>query len=561
MVGAKFLSLQNKGKSMFRFIRSWKRVAPMIGLLGLAFAWPAAALEDGLALTPPMGWNSWNRFHCNVSEQLIKQTADAMVSSGMRDGGYEYVVIDDCWQVSRDELGTIVADPARFPNGMQALADYVHGLGLKFGLYTDAGTETCQHRPGSYNFEEQDMATYAAWGVDYTKVDWCNTTGLDPRMAYAKFRDGIIAAGRPIVLSMSVWGREGPWVWGPLTGHLWRTTGDISDNWARMIGLADSNANHAGAALSGSWNDPDMLEVGNGHMTADEYRVHMSLWAIMAAPLIAGNDLRSMSAETISILTNPDVIAADQDPLGIQGIKARDDGAGLQVWYKPTQGSGTRAVALINRSDGPAPIAVDWSEIGLSGGDASVRDLWAQVDLGSFTDGFSAVVPSHGVVMINVAGSDVPMPDGTGYLSDLTWSYQANGFGILRRDRSNGNNTITLNGATYAKGLGAHAPSTIEFRLNGACSTLESDVGVDDEVGSRGSVIFQVWADGMKLYDSGLMLGRGPSQQLAVDVSGRNELRLSVLAGPDDMNYDHSDWADARITCGSAANARVLKRN
>jgi alpha-galactosidase len=538
-------------EALFVSTRNAKRVAflAQVCLLSLLSPMPAVALDDGLARTPPMGWNSWNRFHCNVSEQLIEETADAMASSGMKDAGYEYVVIDDCWQVSRDDSGTIVADPERFPNGIAAVADYVHSRGLKFGIYTDAGTETCQHRPGSYGYEELDARTYASWGVDYVKDDWCSTTGLDPRVQYAAFRDAIIASGRPMVLSLSVWGREGPWAWGPLAGHLWRTTGDISDNWARMLALADSSSNHAGAAVPGAWNDPDMLEVGNGHMTADEYRVHLSLWAIMAAPLIAGNDLRTMSEETRAMLTNPEVIVVDQDALGIQGIKVSDDGAGLQVWFKPLQGSGARAVALVNRSDAEALISADWNAIGLAAGPASVRDLWRQEDLGTASDSFSAIVPSHGVTFVSITGTDPPIPARSSYLSDLTWSHQAQGWGMLQRDQSIEGRPITLNGTTYPKGLGAHSPSTIEFRLNGACSLFESDIGVDDEVGSRGSVIFQVWADGAKLYESGLMTGGADRQSFSIDVSGMNEMRLVVNAGPDDINYDHADWANARVTC------------
>jgi len=240
-----------------------------------------------------MGWNSWNKFACDVSEQLIREIADAMVSSGLKAAGYQYVNIDDCWQVSRDAQGNIVADPARFPSGIKALADYVHSKGLKLGLYTDAGRLTCQKRPGSFDHELQDAKTYASWGVDYVKVDWCYSEGLDPEVQYAKVRDALAQAGRPIVFSICNWGVKAPWRWGPKTGNLWRTTGDISDKYDSMSLIGFSQNGLEKFAGPGHWNDPDMLEVGNGGMDRDEYRTHMALWALLAAPLLAGNDLRS----------------------------------------------------------------------------------------------------------------------------------------------------------------------------------------------------------------------------------------------------------------------------
>jgi len=376
-----------------------------LALAGLAAASPAAAqghrLDDGLAATPPMGWNSWNKFACHVDEQLIEQTADAMVASGMRDAGYRYVIIDDCWQVYRDTSGTIVPDPQLFPHGMKAVADYVHAQGLKFGIYTDAGTNTCQGRPGTLGHEAQDARTYAAWGVDYVKEDWCNSRGLDAPTQYHKFHEALVATGRPIVLSICEWGSNRPWEWGPGIGHLWRTTGDIDDSWASMLYNADLNAIHQAVAGPGGWNDPDMLEVGNGGMTDAEYQAHFSLWAIMAAPLIAGNDLRTMSAATRDILTNREVIAVDQDSLGVQGWLAEQPAPGLQVWVKPLQG-GSRAVLLLNRTTNPAPMRADWSAIGLTADRAKVRDLWAHEYKGEFRGGYSVTVPSHAVVMVTV---------------------------------------------------------------------------------------------------------------------------------------------------------------
>jgi alpha-galactosidase len=360
-------------------------------------------LDDGLARTPPMGWNTWNKFACDVSEQLIEETADAMVSSGMKDAGYRYLVIDDCWQVSRDSAGTIVADPQRFPNGIKAVADYVHAKGLLFGIYTDAGTKTCQGRPGTLDHEAQDARTYASWGVDYVKEDWCNARGLNAPAQYRKFHDALVATGRPIVLSICEWGSNRPWEWAAGIGHLWRTTEDIEDRWSSMLANLDASATHQAVAGPGGWNDPDMLEVGNGGMTDEEYRAHLSMWAIVAAPLIAGNDVRTMSPATRDILTNREVIAVDQDSLGVEGWMVSQVTPGLQVWSKPLRG-GARAVALLNRTDSAGTISVEWQDIGLArGGQASVRDLWAHADRGVRRGSYAAHVPSHGVVLVTIA--------------------------------------------------------------------------------------------------------------------------------------------------------------
>lgn len=358
-----------------------------------------AAPGNGLARTPPMGWNSWNHFSCNITEQTIRETADAMVVTGMRDAGYRYVVIDDCWQVARDANGALVADPERFPHGIKALADYVHSKGLLFGIYTDAGTNTCQGRPGTLGHEDQDARTFAAWGVDYVKEDWCHAQNLDAPTQYAKFRDALMRTGRPIVLSICEWGSNQPWEWAPSVGNLWRTTDDIEDTWSSMLDNLDQSAEHATAAGPGAWNDPDMLEVGNGGMTDAEYRAHFSLWAIMAAPLIAGNDLRNMSAATIATLTNPEVIAVDQDSLGAQGMLVWERPPELQVWAKPLR-DGSRAIALLNRSSAPARITAYFTRAGIHTDSAQVRDLWLHKELGRFGRQFADTVPAHAVVLV-----------------------------------------------------------------------------------------------------------------------------------------------------------------
>ena len=393
----------------------FRRIFFIISLSAAVLA-QESPVSKALALTPPMGWNTWNKFGCNVSDELVRGMADAMVKSGMKDAGYQYIVIDDCWQVSRDANANIVADPQRFPNGIKALADYVHSLGLRFGIYSDAGTKTCAGRPAGLGHEYQDALMYASWGVDYLKYDWCNTLpGQDAKSSYANIRQALDASGRPIVLSICEWGGRQPWLWGQQSGgNLWRTTGDIQDRWAGkkewspgnccsngMLDIVDENAELYPFAGPGHWNDPDMLEVGNGSMTTTEYRTHFSLWAIMAAPLIAGNDLRSMTPEIRDILTNKEAIAIDQDPLGRQGRRVWKDGD-LEVWAKPLK-DGDRAVILLNRGGAEHEITVNWEQIGYPAHlSAAVRDLWAHKDLGRFAGKFSEAVASHAVAMVVV---------------------------------------------------------------------------------------------------------------------------------------------------------------
>jgi len=391
---------------------------PMAGVLLLFTGLVAQennSVSKDLARTPPMGWNSWNKFACNVSEDMIKSMADAVVKSGMKDAGYQYVNIDDCWQVNRDANGNIVADPQRFPRGMKAVGDYIHSLGLKFGVYSDAGSKTCAGRPGGLGHEYQDAIQYAAWGVDYLKYDWCNTTTEDAKASYANIRAALDASGRPIVLSICEWGTAKPWLWGKeVGGNLWRTTGDIQDRWAGslkwpdgsccsngMLAIVDQQVGLQSYAGPGHWNDPDMLEVGNGGMTDTEYRSHFSLWAILAAPLIAGNDLRDMKQAIHDILTNKEVIAVDQDPLGREGERIWKNGD-LEVWARQLK-DGSRAVILLNRGSAGAEVSANWEDLGYPNGvSASVRDLWLHRDLGNFTAKFSGQVASHDVVMVTV---------------------------------------------------------------------------------------------------------------------------------------------------------------
>jgi len=373
-----------------------------------AFAANAQKFTE-LALTPPMGWNSWNHFGCKgLNEQVVREVADAMVSSGMKEAGYRYIVLDDCWQLARDKHGNIIADSSRFPSGMKALGDYIHSRGLQFGIYSCAGRKTCQELPGSHRYERQDAATYAAWGVDYLKYDWCHHFFLNSKTQYAKMRDALYEAGRPVVFSICEWGTTKPWKWAREVGHLWRTTRDIVDCWdcSKYFGfmdgvtrILDQQAGLEQYAGPGYWNDPDMLEVGNGGMTENEYRAHFSLWCMLAAPLIAGNDLRNMSQGTIDILTNREVIAVDQDSLGAQGYKVVDEGD-FEIWMKKLTGN-EFAFCFLNRGETEARRIIDWSRFSIPP-TYTLRDLWKHADIGETRSSLEITVPVHDVVMLRL---------------------------------------------------------------------------------------------------------------------------------------------------------------
>ena len=359
---------------------------------------------NGLARTPPMGWNSWNKFHTRIDDKLIREIADAMAASGMKDAGYQFINIDDGWEGTRDGTGRIRSNE-RFPD-MKALADYVHGKGLKLGIYSSPGFRTCAGFEGSLNHEADDAGTFAAWGIDYLKYDWCTAPLAydvsQMRAAYQKMGEALVATGRPIVYSLCQYGREHVEQWGAAVGgNLWRTTGDISDRWDKMSSIGfDKQAGLETHAGPGHWNDPDMLEIGNGGMSDDEYRTHLSLWALLAAPLIAGNDLRSMSEPTRAILTNPEVIAVDQDADGKQGKRVVKEGD-LEIWTRPLAG-GAVAVGLFNRGAEASKLTARFSDLGVEGRQ-QVRDLWARAARSSAQGEVSGDVPAHGVVLLKLS--------------------------------------------------------------------------------------------------------------------------------------------------------------
>ncbi|GGO41166.1 NPCBM/NEW2 domain-containing protein [Streptomyces lasiicapitis] len=634
-------------------------------------------LPDGLALTPPMGFNNWNATHCRADfdESMVKGIADIFVQKGLKDAGYEYVNLDDCWALpQRDANGKLVPDPKRFPNGIKAVADYVHSKGLKLGIYTSAGTKTCNTAgfPGGLGHEHSDAQQFADWGVDYLKYDNCNNQGVDAKKRYIAMRDALKAAsettGRPIVYSICEWGENKPWEWAADVGHLWRTTGDISDNWGSMLSIMKQNLPLAQHAGPGRWNDPDMLEVGNGGMTATEYRTHFSMWSIMAAPLLIGSDLRKVSPETFDILGNKEVIAVDQDPLGKQGHVVSSTGGRWVVAKEMKDGS--RAVALFNETGSAQTISTTARAVGLPAADGyTLRDLWKHESY-NVADTISATVPAHGTVLVRVSADDkwqdkppavdlgadgrplveagkaeklltkvanrgstnardvrvsltgpsgwgltatsptrasalrtgeilgtswqvtaprdakpgtytldlkashrapgggrVPLelpltaqvvvapPAGDSALSGLPWLSSTNGWGPVEKDTSNGEsdagdgNPITIGGKVYAKGLGVHADSSVEYYAGGACEKLTAQVGVDDEKATKGTVAFQVWADDKLAASTGVLTTADPAQALSADVTGAEVVRLVVTDGGDGIDSDHADWAEPVLGC------------
>ncbi|NDV83167.1 glycoside hydrolase family 27 protein [Bacteroides sp. 51] len=377
---------------------------------------------EGLAETPPMGWNSWNKFACNIDENLIRTIADAMVETGLRDAGYIYLNLDDCWHGERDSLGFIQPDPAKFPSGMKALADYVHSKGLKIGIYSDAGRKTCGGRPGSFGHEYQDALQYAKWGIDYLKYDWCETEDINPVGAYNLMRDAIHAAGRPILFSMCEWGTSKPWLWAKDTGHMWRTTGDIYNcfdcidqhpGWAAfgVLQILDMQNGLRQYAGPGHWNDPDMLEVGNGQ-SVNQDRAHFTMWSMLAAPLILGNDIRNMTQETKDILMNAEVIAVNQDKLGIQGFRHLVED-GLEIWFKPLENDDW-AFTVLNRTTEPKSYTINWEKLDLYDDVAkrftnfdsnvySIRNLWTKQNEGDTRKVKEVTVPGHDVVLYRLS--------------------------------------------------------------------------------------------------------------------------------------------------------------
>lgn len=379
---------------------------------------------EGLAMTPPMGWNSWNTFATNIDEKLVKETADIMVSSGLAAAGYNYIVLDDGWMTKeRDANGDLIPDPVKFPSGMKALIDYVHSKGLKFGLYNCAGTQTCAGYPGTRGYEYQDARFYAKLGIDFLKYDWCNTKGITAPEAYTTMSNALKTAGRPIVFSLCEWGDNQPWEWGKPVGNLWRISGDIypcfdcefkhPENWSSwgFMKIAEMRKDIRKYSGPDHWNDFDMMEVGN-EMNDTEDKSHFAMWCMLSSPLFTGNDYRKMSKETLAILTNKELIAVNQDKLGIQGFKhSAEDG--LEVWVKPLS-DGNWAVTFLNRSEVSKKINFDWKKNAIKDVDFGyeadfnkttfkIKNLWTNKDAGNTKKNFTAELASHDCITLKLS--------------------------------------------------------------------------------------------------------------------------------------------------------------
>ncbi|MDQ2848831.1 MAG: NPCBM/NEW2 domain-containing protein, partial [Actinomycetota bacterium] len=643
------------------------------------------ALDNGLGKTPPMGWNDWYAFKCNLTAALVEQTADTMVSSGMKAAGYNYVNLDDCWLAkTRAADGSLQADPTKFPGGIKAVANYVHARGLKLGIYEDVGTKTCAGYPGSYGHVQQDADSFASWGVDFVKVDWCNVPFADfpgltqqqvAKKLYTAYSAALLASGRQMFFSICEWDPTlKPWTWAPKISNMWRSNNDYSDSWNAVLHNLDGEANNGSFAGPGGWNDPDILQVGLGGMTQAEDQAHMSMWAVLAAPLLAGNDLRSMSAATKAILTNKDVIAVDQDRLGVQGrrIARRGD---ADVWSKPLA-NGDRAVLLVNRGAGDLTVQTTAAQVGLPKAKSyRVRDLWTHTTSQSGGT-IVAGVPAHSAVLVRVsvkgasnpamaptsglslavpglpgvgqpivvpgtagrltstftnggaaavhdvrvttdapagwtitpaapataksvkpgaqlmsrwrvtppstadAGSyslvadvtftygtngkkvghvqarlvaTVPQtpPAGQSWLSDLPWLSAVNGYGPPVLDKNYQGKPLTIRGTVYPKGVWTNAAADLTYYVGGHCSLFTSDVGIDDITAGKGSVDYQLIADGTKVYDSGTVTGSSPTATATADLTGVKVLQLVVTDAGDGVSYDNADWGGAQLTCGS----------
>ena len=544
---------------------SLKYIAALLALLPL----PTLALTNNLALTPPMGWNDWNSYGCGISEFIVTNNAGVMAANGMKAAGYQYVDVDDGWASSRDFNGVIQAYSisSKFPDGIPWLRDYVHGLGLKLGIYTDHGTNTCSScisgetppkDPGSYGYEYVDAMTYGSWRVDYLKEDNCNVpASANAQVDYGKMSAGLMLSGQPILFCLcggnGTSGSKAYQSWSPSTGNYWRTTGDIGSTFASMISHIDPNSTTAFAAGPGRWNDPDMLEIGNGEFKTNLVgaQTHFSMWCEMAAPLIAGDNIVSMSAQSLAILTNSEAIAVDQDPAGEQGVLVGGVKDSAEVWSKPLgYDFTTRAVALLNRSTTtPAIITCNFTNLAFQPGTtATVSDLWGHTNVGTFTNSFTATVPPYATMLLKIVGTPIAPPAaGTNYLSDTQPIYAYTGSGTIVPDKSIGGNTITLGGIQYSHGIGVNSYSGVEYNLGGVCSRFQATIGIDDEVGNNGTVIFQVFADGTKIYDSGVITGSSASRAIDLDVTGVRRLTLGVGSDDDGTSNDHADWANALV--------------
>ncbi len=515
---------------------------------------PVLALNNGVALTPPMGYNSWYGNGSGITEALIHSVADEMATNGMLAAGYNYITLDDGWMGVRDTNGAMIADTVKFPHGMKNLADYVHAKGFKLGLYTVFGTNTCANLAGSADHIVQDANTYAAWGIDFLKFEGCSLPLYEilPRQQIyiLRLQQALANTGRSFLVSASIANNFENWM--PRALNLWRGTGDEFRIWDIILHHIDFVAQSPSAAGAGGWNDPDVLMIGNNYFNAEQNKTIFSMWCELAAPLLTPVP----GTGNTNIFCNRDAIAVDQDSAGIQGV-CLNPNSNLQVWSKPLGGTNSpvRAVVLFNRSGSPASIATPWESLGIPNGVATVWDIWANAYRGCFTNAYSDVVNKDGVAFLRItADSTLPQPAaGTNYLSDLPWmadstsSIAFTGNAPLNRDLSAAQTTLRLRGSNYSKGFGTLAPSRTSFFLGGLTGHFKADVGLDDAALNQGAVTFSVYLDGNKVFESGSMTTATPTQALDLDVSGHMILTLVTSnALPGNVN-DYADWAGARL--------------
>ncbi|HEV2210865.1 MAG TPA: NPCBM/NEW2 domain-containing protein [Verrucomicrobiae bacterium] len=521
--------------------------------LALLICLPAFALANGQALTPPMGWNSWYKFLGNYNETIIRQTADSMVTNGLVAAGYRYLNLDDCWtQGARDGNGNLLAG-TNFPSGMAANAAYIHGDGMKAGIYSGVPSGGYCGAYTLVGHEIQDVNEFVSWGYDFLKCDSANSESNEIWLV----QTAISRANQNMLLSLSDGHFE---TWMPGLGNMWRISGDTSDSWSATMTVLDNMNQSWRYAGPGHWNDADMLQVYvNGGMSDTEYRSHFSMWCITAAPLLLAMDVRSISAAALQIVTNAELIAVDQDAAGVQGHKvavSAGTGGNLEVWMKPLGTDGTtKAVALLNRSSVAANITAYWTNIDLNPNfSATIRDLWLHGSLGSGTGSFTTNVASHGCVVLQIVGAPIPpsasVADFLATMPQGTYRQYKN----ISAVTSSGNSIqypLTLGGTNYPKGFGIVAPSRIDIDLTkmaGQPETFLSDCKIDDAMGSSGSVDFQVWCDGIKQWESGTVTGSSGVTNANVNVAGVSLLSLIVtnLSGVPSQN-DCADWGDPRI--------------
>lgn len=502
---------------------------------------------------PPMGWNSWNNVRCGpeMNEIVMRQMIDLLVESGMRDVGYRYFNLDDCWQIGRDENGVILADPERFPSGIKALADYAHERGLKFGLYTSGGRLTCMSRPGSYRFEELDAQTYAEWGVDYIKIDWCGIEYLDTYTQYRIWRDAIDKTNRQMILSIAIANIDNQvdkqaWTWGRELVGIWRTAIDLNPFWEDVLRVMDRNSLYAEYSGRGSWNDADMLQVGNGELTLTENKTHFGMWAMMASPLIAGNDLRNMSGEIKEILTHDEIIAINQDKLGMQArlIKEED---GRQVYVKVLSTQGERAVALLNRTDEPQEISVTAEDLGLHSL-IKVRNVWERSDLGIRWQTFSQAVQPHEALILRVHGRDkVNLLHYPVMINQLRSGY------LLDQEPKTEEGIISFRREGNKRMIVADIFSDVRYNSAANCQVFTTEFFVDPEwADPRAEIRFKVYGDGDLLYRSDFMTIDSALKRVSINI---NKVRvLNLQTSPANSNYNIAQigtWLNSRVECSN----------